>query len=75
MNHVHHTAGYKPAQKSINGRRLAVTGIVLALAGLALWNLLVPHKVQVVDALPYIFISAMLLMHLGHGGHNHGGKR
>jgi hypothetical protein len=51
----------------------ATTWVVLAsLAGTVVFYLFVDHKYHLFEALPYVLILGMLLMHVGHGGHNHG---
>ncbi|VEH41173.1 Protein of uncharacterised function (DUF2933) [Kocuria rosea] len=51
--------------------RLGILVVVLAIV----IYLLTAHWLHVADALPYVFVAAMLVMHLfGHGGHGgHGG--
>jgi hypothetical protein len=47
----------------------------VAIAGLTIptvFYLITRHHIHVIDALPYLFIGAMLFMHLGHGGHGGG---
>ena len=48
--------------------------LLAVIAGTTSFYLLTHHKTHVIDILPYLLILAMILMHLGHGGHNHGGK-
>lgn len=52
------------------------TWLILAvLVAISLVYLISNHWLHVLDALPYVLVIAMLVMHMGgHGGHNHGGK-
>lgn len=53
---------------------LRIATVFLAIA--AVIYLLTSHWLHVLDALSYLFVIAMLAMHLfghGHGGHGHGG--
>lgn len=77
MNHSHQSHQPYKASNKLSSPKSRGFKITLAIvAGLILLNLLIPHRNHVIDALPYILIVAMLIMHLGgHGGHNHGGSK
>ena len=72
MDHDH--SHHESAPASFWGSRYLIGLVVLgAVAG---YFLLTEHRAHVFGALPYLLLSACLLMHVfmhgGHGGHNHG---
>lgn len=70
---MNHSTKQEPIYKSFSANTWAAVAVVV---GTTLFYLLTHHKKHVFDALPYILIAAMILMHAGgHSGHDHGGKR
>lgn len=47
---------------------------LVAVFGIVLFYLFVDHKYHLFESIPYVLIAAMLLMHVGHGSHSHGGS-
>jgi uncharacterized membrane protein len=71
MKEMRHEEHHQPVYKSFTTN---VWVLLAVIAGATLFYLLTHHKNHVLEVLPYLLILAMILMHLGHGGHNHGGK-
>ena len=78
MNHddMHHDKNHK--SESIYKSFTANVWVSIAvIVGIILFYLLTHHKKHVFDVLPYMLITAMMLMHIfmhgGHGGHGQKG--
>jgi hypothetical protein len=72
----HHSQDHKNVSRLPNYTSLSssVRILLTITAVAALIYMIAYHKDHVLNALPYLFLLAMLLMHLGHGGHNHAVK-
>jgi uncharacterized membrane protein len=71
MEEIRHQEHGQPMYKTFTSNLWVLLAVI---ANATLFYLLTHHKTHLLDVLPYLLILSMILMHLGHGGHNHAGK-